>query len=1339
MPADHRARLAGIRRFDQLVAYLRDELDWPIDSDDFDEVTFDYTPEELGIDARNAAKVQEIKRLRPLAPGQPWGVFFVKFAPKRLPVVALRRILGQVTLKKRASADSAERQAWATDDLLFISNYGDGEARQIAFAHFSKPREGRDLPTLKVLTWDDKDTRLRLAEVVRVLRHHLVWPEDDRDAEAWRDQWRAAFTLRHREVITTSKQLSARLAELARAIRDRAMAVLSIENESGRLTQLMEAFRDTLVHDLDEDGFADMYAQTIAYGLLSARITDPGQATADDFASHMRTNPFLRALLASFFKVGGRRGAGGPHLDFDELGVSEVVELLDDAIMEDVVRDFGDRNPQEDPVIHFYEHFLADYDKKKKVERGVFYTPRPVVSFIVRSVDGLLRREFGLADGLADTTTWSEMAQRHDGLAIPEGTSPDQAFIQLLDPATGTGTFLVETIDLIHETMVQKWRAQDHAETAIEKLWNDYVPEHLLPRLHGYELMMAPYAIAHLKIGLKLHETGYRFENDVRAQVYLTNALEPPGKDQVFFDFLPALANEARAVNKIKREQRFTVVIGNPPYSGISANKAPWIDRLLKGRLPDDVQTESYYHVEGQPLGERKVWLQDDYVKFIRLSQWLLDGTGVGVHGYITNHGYLDNPTFRGMRWSLMQSFGQIRVLDLHGNIKKKEAPPEGGRDVNVFDIQQGVAVGLFTKPPPASQEPTVVRRADLWGERPHKYSRLLERRTADTPWARVEPGPPFYLFEPFDDTGTASYYAWPAINDVMSVNVTGVVTARDGFVIDLDRSALLDRIRTFLDDQLSDDEVKQCLSLRENYAWRVAAARRELRAATKRGPLNELATKILYRVFDERFIFWHPSVVWRPRTEAMPHLLAGENVALITCRQQARDDDGWAQTFATLRVAESCAISNITREINYVFPLYLYPGVGKAERSLFNRWPQGKDGRTPNLDATFVKEIADAAQLQFTSDGRGDLRSTFGPEDVIAWIYAVLHSPGYRSVYQAHLKLDFPRIPSPGSAHLLQGLTEAGHDLLALHLLESGKLSQRITDYAGHKNPEVGRVGWSAGTVWLDARKALAREGNRATQPGTIGFHGVPEEVWDFHIGGYQVCHKWLKDRKGRTLSDEDIAHYQKIIVALNETIRIMAEIDEVIEDHGGWPAAFEPRAAAGTVAEDTATVLPFRPRTVEPAPEDRYVNCVPLVPLKVAAGGFSRQQLVDEEPAFEWVEVGSRRALRPGMFVAQVIGRSMEPTIPDGAWCLFRGPVEGSRQGKTVLVQLLDATDPETGQHYTVKRYRSEKAADGDAWRHETITLEPVNPEFDSIVLTGADEGGLKVHAELLEVLGS
>ena len=793
MPTDHRERLARIRRFDQLVAYLRDELGWPIDTDDFEELTFEYTPVELGIDSKNAATIQEIKRLRPLVPGQPWGIFFVKFEPKRLPVVALRRILGRVALKKRASANRSERQAWAADDLLFVSNYGEGEERRIAFAHFSKPRDGHDLPTLKVLGWDNLDTPLHLDAVARELTDHLVWPDDEDDPDAWRERWRAAFMLRHREVITTSKQLSERLAVLARAIRDRIRTALAIETESGPLTKLMKAFQTALVHDLDEASFADMYAQTIAYGLLSARITDPAQRTADDLADHMRTNPFLRELVETFLYVGGRRGkAGGPGIDFDELGVSEVVELLDQANMEAVVRDFGDRNPQEDPVIHFYEHFLAAYDKKQKVSRGVFYTPRPVVSYIVRSVDELLRSEFSLLDGLADTTTWGEMAKRHDDVEIPAGTPPTQAFVQILDPATGTGTFLVEVIDLIHRTMVEKWTAQGHGENKVQALWNDYVPKHLLPRLHGYELLMAPYAIAHLKIGLKLYETGYQFESDERARVYLTNALEPSTDSQMTLDFLPALAHEAEAVNEIKRRQRFTAVIGNPPYLGEAGRGGDWIAALMRGReIQSGRSTLSYFEVDGESLNERNPkWLNDLYVRFTRFSHWLLEQAGSGVHGFITNHGYIDNPTFRGMRWALLSSFDQLFLLDLHGNLKKKEMTPDVGKDENVFDIEQGVAVGLFVKGSSHLHEvsSTLVRHANCLGVRPDKYDWLLGHGAASSEWNDVVPRGKFYLFKPFSGVETEGYEEWPSISEISPVKSVGIVTARDALTVQVSR-----------------------------------------------------------------------------------------------------------------------------------------------------------------------------------------------------------------------------------------------------------------------------------------------------------------------------------------------------------------------------------------------------------------------------------------------------------------------------------------------------------------------------------------------------------------------
>ena len=1165
MATNQRERLANIRTFAQLIVYLRDGLDWPIGREDFDDETFEYTPEEIGVDIKNAAKIQEIKRLRPLVAGQPWGIFFVKFEPKRLPVVALRRILGRVALKRRASANDPEYQAWATDDLLFVSNYGEGGERQIAFAHFSKPQGSRDLPTLKVLGWDSLDTPLRLEAVANDLQTYLTWPDDEENREAWRESWRAAFTLRHREVITTSRQLSERLAELARAIRDRASKTLSIESAAGPLTKLMKAFQKALVHELDEDGFADMYAQTITYGLLSARITDPTRPSADDLTAHMRTNPFLKELMDSFLHAGGRRSNGdGTGIDFDELGVSEVVELLDQANMEAVIRDFGDKNPLQDPVIHFYEHFLKAYDKQQKVKRGVFYTPQPVVSYIVRSVDKLLRKEFGLADGLADTTTWSEMVKRHKDLKIPEGTSLAQSFVQILDPATGTGTFLVEAIDLIHKTMMKKWKAQNQSEEEINVLWNHYVSKDLLPRLHGYELLMAPYAIAHLKIGLKLYETGYRFESDERAQVYLTNALEPPSSEQILFDFLPALANEAKAVNKVKQKQRFTVVIGNPPYSGLSSNMGSWIDGLLKGRLPNGAATTSYYHVDGEPLGERKVWLQDDYVKFIRLSQWLLDGTGAGILGYISNHGYLDNPTFRGMRWSLMQSFQTIRVVDLHGNLKKKEVTPSGGRDVNVFDIQQGVAIGLFTKAAPAGSS---VWHADLWGERKHKYRCLLDKASADTEWVELTPDPQFHLFAPFADAGIEEYYAWPAINEVMAVNVTGIVTARDGFVIDFDQEVLRDRIIDLRSKSLSDEEVRKKYFVGkgsrryppgDSRGWKLPAARQEIREDDE---WDKRYAPVHYRPFDIREIYNVPWMVDWPRADVMGHMTNGKNVALITCRQQARSSDEWSQVFATSQITESCSISNVTREINYLSPLYLYPTVGNGGETLFRQWPKGKDGRTPNLDPAFVQHIAEASDLKFVSDGSGDLQKTFGPEDVLAWIYAVFHSPSYRERYETLLKIDFPRVPHPGNRELFQLLVEAGNEVMALHLLESPQLDEPTTTYIGPKNPQVGRVGWSDDTVWFDAAKTKARAGQRAIEPGTIGIEGVPEEVWDFHIGGYQVCHKWLKDRKGRMLSGEDIDHYQRIVVALRETIRIMGEIDEVIDAHGGWPGAFRSR----------------------------------------------------------------------------------------------------------------------------------------------------------------------------------
>ena len=1111
MPSDHRADLKSIRRFDQLIRYLRDEMGWPIESDDFEELIYEYTPEELGIDAASAAKIQEIKRLRPLSQNQPWGIFFVKFEPKRLPVVALRRILSSVVMKKRSSANKSERAVWAADDLLFVSNYGEGDVRQISFAHFSQDESKDDLPTLKVLGWDNLDTPLHLDHVAEILTERLTWPNDETDVARWRESWGSAFTLRHREVITTSKVLAVRLAELARAIRDRIRTVLSIETKNGPVTKLMKAFQEALIHDLDAGGFADMYAQTITYGLLSARITNPKANTADGFAAQLPvTNPFLKELMETFLHVGGRKmkAGRGSGIDFDELGVSDVVDLLDDANMEAVVRDFGDRNPQEDPVIHFYELFLAEYDKKTKVKRGVFYTPQPVVSYIVRSVHELLQTEFGLTDGLADTTTWGEMAKRNPAIKIPEGLSREEPFVQILDIATGTATFLVEVIDIIHKTMMARWEKEGHLELEFDQLWNEYVPKHLLPRLYGFELMMAPYAIAHMKIGLKLYETGYRFGSDERVHVYLTNALEPPQNfsDRLAFD-VPALAHEASAVNAVKRYKRFTVVIGNPPYS----HRANMLQPEQRAMI------EPYKFIDGQRMKVRGALqlernLNDDYVKFIRFAQVLVESSLKGIVGLITNNAFIENLTFPGMRNSLVKSFNYIRIIDLHGSTKTGGKTPDDEKDENVFDIQQGVAISFLSATPSHVTNRT---HCNLWGSRLLK-ERLLSSRSA-LMFHPFDPVPSIYLFIPEAENDHPEYHNWAPLDSIFHAFGTGIMTNRNGLTIAMTRAELVETLRYFVDQKNSDQVVSERVGAKSNALWDLKTARREI----KKLDVTKFFYPIDFRPFDTQVIFYHEAAVDNMRRAVMSAACKKCNITLLTSRQQFQS--GFQHVLVTRRRFDECVLSTASREKASGFSML----AGDTEHGSL-----GLIAYDSNISTDFLASI-------IGGDTDSSTHSKF------FYIYSILHSPTYRLRYANHLKRGYPQIPPTNHKQLAKDLSRLGGELVALHLMESPKLDKHITRWIGGKNPELEKVTYSDETVWTDKAQ-------------TEGFRSVPEAVWNFHIGGYQVCQKWLKDHKGRTLSKDDIVHYQKIVVALAETIRIMREIDEVINEHGGWPDAF-------------------------------------------------------------------------------------------------------------------------------------------------------------------------------------
>lgn len=679
--------LARVNSFPKLVALLRDRLEWPIGEDyDFEDVIFDYEPKELGLKEEETAKIREIHQLRPLVTNQPWGVFFISFEEKQLSVTVLRRILRALVVKQRGNA--VDRQAWNKSDLIFAANFGKSGERELAFVHFSDGEETGDLPVMKVLGWNAKDTKLHNDYAAEMLTSRLAWPDDESDDAAWRKQWSSAFEIGHRQVIKTSRDLALHLAGLATQIRARANELLEAEADDGPMRTMLEAFRKNLIHDLDEDGFADMFAQTICYGMLAAAISrESGALVADNMADMVpRTNPFLKELFANFLKLGGRDKRS--NLDFDELGVREVVDMLQSADMPAVLRDFGDRNPKEDPVIHFYELFLKEYDPAKRMQRGVFYTPRPIVNFIVRGVDEILRAEFDLPLGLADTTTWGELAARNDKITVPDHIDPNQPFVQILDPATGTGTFMVEVIDLIHKRMGEYWRGEGKSKAEIAEAWNEYVPAHLLPRLTAFELMMAPYSIAHMKVGLKLYETGYTFDDDQRANILLTNALEAPGIAHESFDFISAaLAEEARTASELKSQSPFTVIVGNPPYASLSANLTPEMRRIV----------DPYRSVDGEKIVERNMLqfeknIQDDYIKFLRIAEREVEGK-FGVISLITNHGYLDAPTLRGMRSSFAGNFSFLDFVDLHGNSNKNEAKQEGREDKNVFPIKQGVAV----------------------------------------------------------------------------------------------------------------------------------------------------------------------------------------------------------------------------------------------------------------------------------------------------------------------------------------------------------------------------------------------------------------------------------------------------------------------------------------------------------------------------------------------------------------------------------------------------------------------------------------------------------------------
>lgn len=862
------------------------------------------------------------------------------------------------------------------------------------------------------------------------------------------------------EPIKSGKRLAEIMGGKARRIRDNVRRFLADKAETDTdLLRIYESVKKMLVHDLTSEAFADMYAQTLVYGLFVARYHDEkspdtfSRAEARDLVPE--SNPFLRQFFNHI---------AGP--DFNKrlrYIVDELCAVFACADIRNLMEEYFKKNGAtqgQDPVIHFYEDFLKEYDPELRKKMGAYYTPLPIVRFIVRAVDHVLKKDFGLADGLADTAK------------LPDGRHK----VQVLDPAVGTGTFISAVIRLIYERLIEQGQ---------KGRWPAYVHHDLLPRIHGFELMMAAYTIAHLKLSIAFKQTGFTIFNK-RLGIYLTNSLEQAGPQTDMFSlgFAQSIAEEAKQAAVIKNETPIMVVLGNPPYSGVSSNETTDANRLV----------EKYKVEPGgrQKLQEKKHWLNDDYVKFIALAESMIDNSGDGVVAMITSHGYIDNPTFRGMRWHLRKTFDTIYVLDLHGNSNKKETSPDGSKDENVFDIKTGVSILIGVKTGKKTADSLAqVLKADFYGTREKKFEGLDKGVISEISWTDLPQDTGTWVLE---GKGKEDYIAGFSVEELFSKNATGIVTAIDQMSIFITKDELQRTTSSILN---ADDPYKE-FNIKDGRKYKKEQRLKELRETSSNDP-----TKISYRPFDTRYMYYtQKSECWinSPRSELMYHLRGKDNIALEVCRQDIGDT--WQHVFITKQIVDDSYVSNRTRERGYAMPLYLYAEDGS---------------RAPNLDRGIVKKIEEVV-------GKAT------PEDIFDYIYAALHSPSYREKYKEFLKIDFPRVPYPKDKKQFAALATLGKELRELHLLESPKVRKYMTSYDIEGSDEVEKITRKSDSVYINAEQY---------------FGGVPDIAWNFYIGGYQPAQKWLKDRKGRKLTNDDIEHYQKIIVALVETDRIMKEID--------------------------------------------------------------------------------------------------------------------------------------------------------------------------------------------------
>lgn len=888
-------------------------------------------------------------------------------------------------------------------------------------------------------------------------------------------------------------KMMANKAKLLAEILERAVTSDEDNHEDSTLKAHFEGFKQILIHDITPKGFADVYAQTIAYGMFAARLYDSTLKTfSRQEAAELipKSNPFLRRLFGYI---------AGPDID-DRIKwiVDSLADIFLHCNVQEILKTYGRSTRMNNPIIHFYETFLSEYDASLRKARGVWYTPEPIVDFIVRAVDEVLKTEFGLSEGLADTTKTKikiknpTKDRRHkDGYVT---TEKEVHKVQILDPATGTGTFLSQVIKHIYQDF-----------EGMQGIWSNYVEKDLIPRLNGFELLMASYAMAHLQLNLLLSETGYKSQGNIeqRLKVYLTNSLEESHPDTGTL-FANWLSTEANSANEIKRDTPVMCIIGNPPYSGESSNKGDWIMSLM----------EDY---KKEPGGKEKLneknpkWINNDYVKFLRYGQYFIEKNGSGVLAFINPHRFLNSNTFRGMRWSLLKTYDKIYTIDLHGNSNIQETCPDGSLDQNVFDIKEGVSINIFVKTgKKKATELGQFYHYDLYGLREQKYKFLLDNNLQTIQYSLLKNKAPNYFMVPQDFSLEKKYTKGFCISELFPLSNVGIVTSRDAFVIDKNKSFLEERIKAFF--KLEPETLKSTFELKENKRWKINDAK----AKAKEFSINSIYP-ISYRPFDTQYIYYHDALLERSRREVMQHLLDGNNIGLVTAR--STKSSTCDHFFLSKFIMETKYGERTTQSA--IFPLYIKNNPLNLEKNSHS---------IPNLKKEIVQEISKNIGLTFT-DEKEDIKGTFAPVDLLDYIYAVLYSPNYRGTYEEFLKIDFPRVPYPKDLRTFLELGKLGSQLRKLHLMEDTNL-KLITQYPESGENNIEKVIYKDEKVYINDEQYFAN---------------VPEIAWNFYISGYQPAQKWLKDRKGKALQFEDIKHYQKIIATLQKTSEIMTSIDDI------------------------------------------------------------------------------------------------------------------------------------------------------------------------------------------------